>query len=570
MSDGDPRDPRSRPRDLEREASLIAPGLVHEMRQPLMGVDAGLRLIARDLGETVTGLEAWGLVTAQVSRLDETLRSYGDLMSPSRGAGRAFPVEPVVRQAADLLRYRLRRLGDRYSLTVEDGVPDAFGAPAALLHAVTNLVVNALDALESAGGTGRLEIRVLRGSGPAGRPQVRVVDEGTGVPDGVRALLFESRFTTKPPSRGSGLGLLVARRMIRSHGGEVRLAAAGEPERRPWSRTELVIDLAAGPGDAAPREPSPLRRRTGAGRALAAAAFAAAVAVTVAGGWTAFRGWVRGSDPTLGAPAAQPPAVTVASLEGRIERRSGQGPWSAVEAGERLHPDDTIRTGEGSSASVVIGGSSRIAVADRTQLTVREITSAVQRLRLARGRIAVDHQPDGERVLVVEGERGDAVARTLAARFSVLATGTALGVATESGVVRLRSGGADVPVVAGERSVAIQGLAPSPAAPVARDVLLRVAAAAAAPDARSCAVVEGKADPGAEVSVDGIPVALEPDGSFHVRAPRSGDRPYARVVTREVDGRTVERRVACAVRAGPEVTDFAVKWHDGASPPQKD
>lgn len=301
-------------------------------------------------------------------------------------------------------------------------------------------------------------------------------------------------------------------------------------------------------------------------RAVGALAGAALVGLAVVGGWASFHGWVREKAPpvTVTASAAQPASATVVEIEGVLERRVGEDAWVIVAPGDRLQADDAIRTTAGGHAVLAIGEASRIDVTERTELSVREITAAVHRLRLARGRITLDHQADGARVLVVESERGDAVARTNGARFSILSTGAALSVATESGVVRLESGGARVDIAAGQQSTAVRGAPPSRVAPIPVDVLLRVGAAAAPRDPRLCAVVQGSVEAGSEVLVDGRPVEVGPDGRFEARVSRARGKDHARVVTRDVAGRTVQRSVPCAAPPGAEVTDFAVRWHDGA------
>lgn len=579
------------------EAGLLAPGLVHEMRQPLTGVDAGLKLIAKELGAAVTGLEAWPLVVSQVTRLDETLRTYHDLMDPRREPDHPFAVEPIVRRAVDLLRFRLRRLGDRFSVTVEDAVPDAHGTPGALLHAATNLLVNAVDAIEDAGGSGRVEIRIRRTGGAPPRAQVRVADEGVGVPRSLRDRLFEPRVTTKAPGRGSGLGLAIARHMMRNARGEVCLVPDDDPDRRAWARTEFAIDLAAGEGDAAPRAAgvpgqavarvrhawtairtwvaSRAAARRGAPpaagggpraarNAVRAAALLAAVALLLGGGWVLLHRWTAAWGPSRqDAVLAGGASPKVVSIDGRLERRTGADAWIPVVPGERLGADDVIRTTDRSSASLAFGSSS-LTVNERTQLAVREITAAVHRFKLSRGHVFGDYQADGARVLVIEDERGDSVARTHGARFSVLSTGAALAVETQAGVVRLQSGGAEVDVPAGRRSVAFRGVRPAAATPIPVDVLLRVAAAAAPPRSGICTVVRGKVDAGSEVTVEGVPVRIAEDGTFDVAVPRARGRREARVVTRDVAGRRAERFVPCGAASGPEVSEFAVRWHDGS------
>lgn len=228
---------------LAEEASLLAPSLIHEMRQPLTGIRAGMELLARRLGTEATSLDDWALVTAQVDRMDEILRAYQDFLHPERTPPQAFPVKQVVQRAVALQTFRIRQLGPRFALHAPEGLPPAWGAPNALMHALTNVIANALDALE--GTTGRLAVKLLES--PAGGIALRVADEGPGVPLELRQKIFEARFTTK--KLGSGLGLAICRRMMAAFGGSIELADEKDPQRLPWSKTEFVLCL--------PKPPSP-------------------------------------------------------------------------------------------------------------------------------------------------------------------------------------------------------------------------------------------------------------------------------------------------------------------------
>src|SRR5205823_12007244 len=173
------------------EAELLGPGLIHEMRHPLVGIKAGLELISRRFGSEVTDRDYWQMVATQVVRLEELFRSYQQLFAPEPAAGSRFAVEGVVQRAVELLAWRVRRLGPRFEWTRE-GSHHAFGSPTALLHALINVLVNAVDAVEDAGGARRVAVRVL--GGPL---QVRISDDGCGIPPEHAARIFEARFTTK-------------------------------------------------------------------------------------------------------------------------------------------------------------------------------------------------------------------------------------------------------------------------------------------------------------------------------------------------------------------------------------
>jgi signal transduction histidine kinase len=232
------------------DGELVAPGLLHELRQPLMGADAAATLVERALGARLDALEEWRLLRAQLARLVEVVNGYADLLRPGEAEPSAFAVGPVVSRAVDLLAHRVRPLEGRFCFARKDGEREGFGAPGALVHAATNLLSNALDAIEGMRGDPRIEVRVLPAS--AGGVEVRVSDEGVGIPDEHRERIFEPRFTTKRPGRGSGLGLHVARRLMTRYGGTVFLVADADPARAPWAVTEFCIAVPPPPeGDTA-------------------------------------------------------------------------------------------------------------------------------------------------------------------------------------------------------------------------------------------------------------------------------------------------------------------------------
>ncbi len=227
------------------DGELVAPGLLHELRQPLMGADAAAALLERALGGRLGSYEEWRLLRAQLARLTEIVSGYEDLLRPGEAEPSAFAVGPVVSRAVDLLAHRVRPLARRFSLAREDGEREGFGAPGALLHAATNLLSNAIDAVEGMRGEPRIAVRVLPAS--AGGVEVRVSDEGAGIPAEHRERIFEPRFTTKRPGRGSGLGLHVARRLMNRYGGAVFLVPEADPARVPWAVTELCIAVPSPP-----------------------------------------------------------------------------------------------------------------------------------------------------------------------------------------------------------------------------------------------------------------------------------------------------------------------------------
>src|SRR5690606_14001078 len=111
------------------------------------------------------------------------------------------------------------------------GLPTIWADPDQLGQVITNLVINAQQALAEGSGPRRLTVTTRA---EAGGSQVTLVvaDSGPGVPADIRSRIFEPFFTTKPVGIGTGIGLSVTHSAVTAHGGsvEVREAAGGGAE----------------------------------------------------------------------------------------------------------------------------------------------------------------------------------------------------------------------------------------------------------------------------------------------------------------------------------------------------
>jgi signal transduction histidine kinase len=125
---------------------------------------------------------------------------------------------------------KARARGVRVSMRVADGLPAIEGFGGELNQVWANLIANAIEA---APPSGQVEVTAEARDDAV---VVGVVDDGPGVPEAIREKIFDPFFTTKPQGEGTGLGLDIARRLVREHGGRI------EVESRP-GRTEFRVIL---------------------------------------------------------------------------------------------------------------------------------------------------------------------------------------------------------------------------------------------------------------------------------------------------------------------------------------
>ena len=206
--------------ESERNSSivLLAAGVAHELGNPLNSLTIHLQLIERRLKRLKDGRDAAALGESLRICRDEVTRLDG-IISNFLGAIRPQPPDLAETElgalVAEVLRVQHRELEDRgIAVEVEAApVPAVLGDRNQIKQVIFNLTKNAMEAMEP-GGSLRIRSR-------ADDECVYLVFADTGA--GIRAddlgRLFQPYHTTKPG--GNGLGLMIAQRIMREHGGQV-------------------------------------------------------------------------------------------------------------------------------------------------------------------------------------------------------------------------------------------------------------------------------------------------------------------------------------------------------------
>lgn len=221
--------------EIERNKRLAAMGemaaqLAHQLRTPL----AAALLYAGNLeNPDLPAASRVSIAQKTVSRLKHLERLIQDTLLFARGEvlGReTFPVGELMTELAHTFDPLARARGVEF--VVEDGAETTAltGNRKALTGALTNLIENALQAVEPGGG--RVTLAATECEGHA---VFRIGDNGKGLPPEALSRLFEPFFTTR--AEGTGLGLAIARGVARAHGGGI------DARSTPGVGTEFVMTL---------------------------------------------------------------------------------------------------------------------------------------------------------------------------------------------------------------------------------------------------------------------------------------------------------------------------------------
>jgi signal transduction histidine kinase len=231
---------RVRALEAERATALrdSARQVAHELKNPLTPIRFAVARLRRDAAPELS--ETVDVLATETQRLEAMARSFAQF-------GRLPEGPPSDVDLAELARYTAKATVPPHvhlDVQVEEGLPMVRGHHDALARALSNVLINAVDACRE-GGTIAVRVGRTLTSGVDG-VEIAVRDTGCGIPTEQLARIWEPYVTHK--AGGTGLGLAIARQTVVAHAGTVdAVSAAGK-----GTEIRFVLPVAAGvssPGD---------------------------------------------------------------------------------------------------------------------------------------------------------------------------------------------------------------------------------------------------------------------------------------------------------------------------------
>ena len=208
---------------------VMSAGVAHEINNPLTVIHLQNFILRKDLckspPDTRLALKSTQLIEASVNRIVKIINSLHLFSSnTSSDAPAESEVNQIVQDAINLFARRFEEARIELVVQVEESLKLKC-RPAEISQVLMNLLNNSFDAVVGSQSP-KIEIKAKKRFN--GEVEIRVEDNGSGIPINLRERVFEPFFTTKEIGKGSGLGLSVSKGIIESNGGTLALVSGTE------------------------------------------------------------------------------------------------------------------------------------------------------------------------------------------------------------------------------------------------------------------------------------------------------------------------------------------------------
>lgn len=203
----------------------LSASIAHEVNQPLAAVVASGGACTRWLAQEPPNLDkarlALDRIVSDANRASQVIARIRALSKGEAPRRQPFDLREAVMEIATLSRGEIERGGVALQLDLHDGLPRVFADRVQIQQVISNLVLNATEAMSDRALPER-RLRIAASQDGRDAIVLAVADSGTGLAPGAREHLFDAFWTTK--EGGMGLGLTISQTIIEANGGQISAA----------------------------------------------------------------------------------------------------------------------------------------------------------------------------------------------------------------------------------------------------------------------------------------------------------------------------------------------------------
>jgi signal transduction histidine kinase len=218
---------RERDNKLMNLRAVVA-SISHELKQPLAALALNAATAQRLFQQERPDPQELGLILEDVRndsyRMSQVLDNLRDLFGRASLMPKSFDVNEVASEALYAMRHELKARRISTSIQLMSPLPLVTGQRGQLHEVITNLIINAIEAMDSVEVDRRI-MKVTTAVEAERAILVKIEDTGPGIGQEKMEGIFEAFVTTK--ANGSGLGLAICRMIIEQHGGQLTASSNG-------------------------------------------------------------------------------------------------------------------------------------------------------------------------------------------------------------------------------------------------------------------------------------------------------------------------------------------------------
>ena len=216
----------------------LSGGLAHEIRNPLGGIKLFLDILSDEerYERSKEEMEILNDINTNINKINGIIKRVLSFASPDGNYPDILYVNDVIKDSLNLIKNKLSKPNIIVKLYLTDNLSSVNGDFIGLQQVITNLILNAVDAMENSKGT--LTIKTSAGESwfhNARTIKIEIKDTGSGINEEDQENIFNPFFTTKPT--GTGLGLSISHKIVQRHGGILSFKS------KPGMGTSFFIEL---------------------------------------------------------------------------------------------------------------------------------------------------------------------------------------------------------------------------------------------------------------------------------------------------------------------------------------
>ena len=199
----------------------ISAGMAHEINNPLSIISGKMMILKTQLErgsqmDPAKLLQTCDAVLKNSQRIEKIVRALNSFSRNTKGDPlEQIAVREVFEELKEFIVERLEKAEIKFEVNFSEAGLMVRSRTSELLQVLINLINNSYDAIRDTSNAWiRVEVKRI-----GKKIEINVIDSGSGIPAEIAAQMMEFFYTTKPTGQGTGLGLSLARQIIKSHNG---------------------------------------------------------------------------------------------------------------------------------------------------------------------------------------------------------------------------------------------------------------------------------------------------------------------------------------------------------------